>query len=180
VLGTEPYATGWSSIQSSSAQRGQELESAGGTFFCRAGPIHTTGFGFHKQSRTDRAVARGIETVKREHGNCLEIIQMRQRSFLGWRYTSLVAHARQIQKGPSFQDESDLPARLREWTNNQARPVQNPTLFRSEAVQAWKTRAGPVLRRSAPFPGRFGLSGQSIGSIFRKEHRTGRELFPPQ
>jgi hypothetical protein len=142
VLGTEPYATGWSSIQSSSAQLGQELESAGWTFFCSAGPIHTTGFGFDEQSRTDRAVARGIAAVKREQGNCLEIIQMRQRSFLGWRYTSLVAHARQIQRGPIFQDESDLPARMRERSNDQTRPVQNPTLIRGEAVQAWENEGG--------------------------------------
>jgi hypothetical protein len=147
AIGTEPSATGWSCLPSSSAQRGQELESAGGTFFCRAGPIHTTGFGFHEQSRTDRAVAHAIEAVKREQGNCLEITHMRQRSFLGWRYTSLVAHARQIQRSRSSQDgSSDLPARLRsrprEWANDQARPVPSPTLFGGEAVQVWENEGG--------------------------------------
>ena len=142
VLGTEPYATGWSCIQSSSAQLSQELESVGWTFFCRAGPIRTTGFGFNEQSRTGRAVAHGIKAVKREHGNCLEITHMRQRSFLGWRYTSLVAHARQIERSPSFSEESDLPARMREWTNDQARPVRSPTLFPGEAVQACENEDG--------------------------------------
>jgi hypothetical protein len=147
LVGAEPYyATGWSCIQSSSAPLGQALESAGWTFFCRAGPIHTTGFGFDEQSRTDRAVAHAIEAVKREQGNCLEITQMRQRSFLGLRYTSLVAHARHIQRSRSVQDESDLPARLRsrprERLDDQARPVRSPTLFRGEAVQDWENEGG--------------------------------------
>jgi hypothetical protein len=146
VVGTEPYAAGWSYIQSSSAQLDQELESAGWTFFYTAGPIHTTGFGFHEQSRTDRAVARGIEAVKREQGHCLEIAQLRQRSFLGWRYTSLVAHARQIQRSRSFQDESDLPAcmrsRPRERLEDQARPVRSPALLVDEAVQDWENEGG--------------------------------------
>jgi hypothetical protein len=146
VIGAEPYATGWSCIQFSSAQLDQELESAGWTFFCRAGPIRTTGFGFDEQSRTDRAVAHGIEAVKREQGNCLEITQIRQRSFVGLRYTSLVAHARHIQRSRSFQEESDLPARLRsrprERLDNQARPVRSPTLFRDEAVQDWENEGG--------------------------------------
>jgi hypothetical protein len=146
VVGTEPFANGWSCLPSSSAPLGQALESAGWTFFCRAGPIHTTGFGFDEQSRTDRAVAHAIEAVKREQGNCLEITQMRQRSFLGLRYTSLVAHARHIQRSRSVQDESDLPARMRsrprERLDDQARPVRSPTLFRGEAVQDWENEGG--------------------------------------
>jgi hypothetical protein len=146
VVGTEPYANGWSCLPSSSTPLGQALESAGWTFFCRAGTIHTTGFGFDEQSRTDRAVARAIEAVKREQGNCLEITQMRQHSFLGWRYTSLVAHARQIQRSQSFQEESDLPAHMRsrprEPFNDQTRLVPSPTLFRGEAVQDGENEGG--------------------------------------
>lgn len=146
VVDTEPYTTGWSRVPSSSTQLGSKLESVGWTFFCRTGSLHTHGFGFHEQSRTNRAVAHAMEAVKREQGNCLEITHIRQRSFLGLRYTSLVAYARQIQRSPSFPEESDLPARLRsptrEWVNEQARPVRRPPLSRGEAVQAWENEGG--------------------------------------
>ena len=107
VAGTERYSAGWSSItKSTSAQLGKELENAGWTFFYMAGEIHTSGFGFNDQSRTDRAMAHVIDAVRREHCNCLEITQMKQRSFLGLRYTSLVAHARHIRMSRNFQDRS--------------------------------------------------------------------------
>ena len=107
VVGTEPYSPGWSSIiKSTSAQLGRELESAGWTFFYMAGEIRTSGFGFNDQSRTDRAVAHVLDAVKLQNCNCLEITQMRRRSFLGLSYTSLVAHARHIQKSRAFQFSS--------------------------------------------------------------------------
>ena len=103
VVGTEHYSAGWSSILgSTSAQLGKEIENAGWTFFYMAGEIRKRGFGFSDQSRTDRAAAQVIDAAKRENCNCLEITQMRQRSFLGLCYTSLVAHARHIQRSRSF------------------------------------------------------------------------------
>jgi hypothetical protein len=114
VVGTERYSAGWSSIiKSTSAQLGKELESAGWTFFYMAGEIRTSVFGFNAQSRTDRAVARVIDAVKRQNCNCLEITQMRRRSFLGLPYTSLVAHARHIQRSRSFYDLSNMPGSIR-------------------------------------------------------------------
>ena len=112
AIETEHYSTGWSSIlKSTSADFGRKLESAGWTFFYMAGEIHKSGFGFDDQSRTDRAVAHLIAAVIRENCNCLEITQMRRRSFWGLSYTSLVAHARHIQKSRSFQDPSKMPVR---------------------------------------------------------------------
>jgi len=71
-----------------------------------AGGIRASGFGFNRQSRTDRAVARVIAAVKRENCNCLEIGEVRQRSFLGLPYTSVAAHARHIQQSRSFPKSS--------------------------------------------------------------------------
>jgi hypothetical protein len=149
---TECYLAGWSSIsKSTSAQLGRELESAGWTFFYMAGEIRTTGFGFNDQSRTDRAMAHVIDAVKRENCNCLEITQMRRRSFLGLSYTSLVAHARHIQKSRWFQDPSNMPANMgshpREWlydqtAHEQTPPVRSKSLFTAEAVQAWENEGG--------------------------------------
>jgi hypothetical protein len=114
AVGTEHYSAGWSSIMgSSSTQLGKEIENAGWTFFYMAGEIRTSGFGFNDHSRTDRAVAHVIDVVKREHCNCLEITQMRRRSFLGLPYTSLVAHPRHIQRSRSLYDLSNMPGSIR-------------------------------------------------------------------
>ena len=113
VVSTEHYSAGWSSVMgSTSAQLGKEIENAGWTFFYMAGEIRTSGFGFNDQSRTDRALAHVVHAVRRENCNCLEITQIRQRSFLGLPYTSLVGHARHIQRSQSFHGVTKTPARM--------------------------------------------------------------------
>jgi hypothetical protein len=134
VASTEHYAADWSFIMgSTSAQLGQQIDNAGWTFFYMAGQIRESGFGFNEQSRTGRAVARVIHAVRREHCNCLEITQIRRGSFLGLSYTSLVAHARHIQKSRSFYDPSNMPERMpfssREWLYEQPAKVQSKRLF---------------------------------------------------
>jgi hypothetical protein len=127
-LVTESYSAGWSSItRCSSAELGKEIEKAGWTFFYMAGEIHTLGFGFNDQSRTDRAVAHALKIIKRENCNCLEIDQIRQRSFLGLRYASLVAHARHIQISRNFHDVSNMPPKA---------------AFTGESVHAWENEGG--------------------------------------
>jgi hypothetical protein len=142
AVGTEPYSAGWSSIiGSTSAQLEKAIENAGWTFFYMAGEIRTICFGFNNHSRTSRAVAHVVNAVKRENCNCLEITQMRQRSFLGFRYTSLVAHARHIQKSRSFHDPSNMspriPFRSREWLYDQTPPARSQPLVAAEAVHTW-------------------------------------------
>lgn len=148
VIDTESYSVGWSSIMgATSAQLGKNIENAGWTFFYMAGEIRTSGFGFSDQSRTARAVAHVIDAVQRESCNCLEITQViAGRSFLGLPYTSLVAHARHIQKSRSFHDLSNLPARVgfrrREWPHQQTVPAQNQVSPPSEAVGVWENEGG--------------------------------------
>jgi hypothetical protein len=96
---TEQYSADRSPIvKPSAAQLDRELQSAEWTFFYMAGTIHVSGFGLNDRSRTDRAVAHAIKAVKLESCNCLGITQVRRGSFLGLPYTSLIAHARHIQK----------------------------------------------------------------------------------
>ncbi len=147
VVATERYSVGWSSVSKfTSAELGREIESAGWTFFYMANEIRTSGFGFNDLSRTARAVAHVINAVERENCNCLEITQMRRRSVLGLCYTSLVAHARHIQKSRSFHDVSNMPARIpfrsREWLYDQPATVRSKSLFVAEAVQTWENEGG--------------------------------------
>ena len=146
VIDTERYSAGWSSISKfTSAELGRALERAGWTFFYMANEVRTTGFGFNDQSRTARAVAHVINAVRRENCNCLEITQMRRRSFMGLSYTSLVAHARHIQKSRRFHDPSNMPAtipfRSHELQEQPAR-VRSTSLFAGEALQAWENEGG--------------------------------------
>ena len=135
VVETKPYSPGWSSItNSSSAQLGREIESAGWTFFYMAGEIRTRGFGFNDQSRTDRAVAHVMEAVKLQNCNCLEITEIRRRSFLGLSYTSLIAHARYIQRSRVFQGPSTVPAN--------AQSAACKYVFTGEPVQVWENEGG--------------------------------------
>ena len=147
VVDTEHYSAGWSSIiGSSSTQLGKEIENAGWTFFYMAGELRTRGFGFSDQSRTARAVAQVINTVSRENCNCLEITQMSRRSFFGLSYTSLVAHARHIQRSRSFHDLPNMPVRIplrsREWLYGQPAAVRTKSLFADEAVHTWENEGG--------------------------------------
>jgi hypothetical protein len=148
-VSTEHYAAGWSSIVGyTGVQLSTAIENAGWTFFYMAGEIHTSGFGFTDQSRTDRALARVIDIVRGEHCNCLEITQIRKRSFLGLHWTSLVAHARHIQRSCSFYAESSMRARIpftaREWLYDQpAKPRPgSKSYFPGEAVQTWENEGG--------------------------------------
>jgi hypothetical protein len=138
VVDTKPYSPGWSSIiKTTSAQLDRELESAGWTFFYMADEIRTRGFGFSDQSRTDRAVAKVVNAVKRQNCNCLEITQMRRCSFLGLPYTSVVAHARHIQESRCLRGLSKAPASTRHSPGN-----RNDFLFIGAAVQAWENEGG--------------------------------------
>jgi hypothetical protein len=152
VVGTEHYSAGWSTIVgSTSAQLGKEIENAGWTFFYMAGEIRTSGFGFNGQSRTARAVAHVINAVRRENCNCLEITQIRQRSFLGLRYTSLVAHARHIQKSRRFQELPNMPTGTRSPPRESSpdRTRHSETFFTDKGVAVWENEGGS---RVEPLP----------------------------
>jgi hypothetical protein len=160
VIDTEYHSPGWSSIiRSTSAQLDKQIENAKWTFFYMAGEIHTSGFGFNDQSRTNRAMAHVIDAVKKQNCNCLEITQIRRRSFVGLPYTSLVAHARHIQESRRFQDRSHMPAstssRPRELLYDQPAAARSKSMPPGEAVQAWENEGGPA--QAPPLSGVGGI-----------------------
>jgi len=101
---SELYPAGWQAIiKPSVAELGKDLERTGWTFFYVAGGVHANSLGFNLQSRLRRALAKVIKLADRENCNCLEITEVRQRSFLGLPVTSLAARCRHIQKSQSFE-----------------------------------------------------------------------------
>jgi hypothetical protein len=105
LVSTKPYGDGWSSVENlTRGQLGAELETAQWTFFYMAGEIQETAFGFDEPSRMRRAVGKVIQAVKLQHCNCLELTQIRRKSFCGIPSITIVAHARQIQRSRCFHD----------------------------------------------------------------------------
>ena len=154
VLDTKSYSAGWSSIvKTTSAQLGRDLESAGWTFFYMAAEIRTSGFGFNDESRTDGAVAHVIDAVRLEKCNCLEITQIRRRSFLGLPYTSVVAHARHIQTSRRFESASNLPSGARSSARDGSK-----SLLPGEAIEASENEGGSQAEPNRPLSPTFPLS----------------------
>lgn len=79
---------------------------------------------------------------------------MRRRSFLGLPYTSLVAHARHIQRSPSFHDLSyrtpGIPFYPGEALGEKELPVQNNASSTGQPVQSWENEGGAGAASSPP------------------------------
>ena len=124
LVSTKPYGAGWSSVENlTRSQLGAGLEAARWTFFYMAGESKGTAFGFEEPSRIRRAVLQVIQVVKLQHCNCLELTQVRRKSFCGVPSITIVAHARQIQRsrrfheglGPEGEPLTSASVRSRKW-----------------------------------------------------------------
>ncbi len=96
---SEPCATGWRLVKNLDGYGlGRKIHEAGWTFFCLAGEIKATVFGFDGQKSVRRAVKRILTNLKSEKFNGLEIAQVEANRFLGLPYASVCAHSRHIQE----------------------------------------------------------------------------------
>ncbi|MGA8556301.1 MAG: hypothetical protein WB630_17940 [Candidatus Acidiferrales bacterium] len=96
---TEPCARGWKLVKHLDANGlGRIIHEAGWTFFCVAGEIKGSIFGFDGQNTVRRAVKRILTNMELEKFNGLEITQVEVKRFLGLLYATVCAHSRQIQE----------------------------------------------------------------------------------
>jgi hypothetical protein len=99
---SEPCATGWRSIKNLDTHGvDRKIQETGWTFFCLAGEIKATVFGFDEQKTVRRAVERILANLKSEKLNSLEITRVSSvasERFLGVRYVTVHAHSRHIQE----------------------------------------------------------------------------------
>ena len=96
---SEPCATGWRLVKNlDGCGMGRKIHEAGWTFFCVAGEIKATVFGFEGQKSVRRAVKRILANLKSEKFNSLEITQIEAKRFLGLPYARVSAHSRHIQE----------------------------------------------------------------------------------
>jgi len=96
---SEPCAAGWRLVKNFDVYGlGRKIHEAGWTFFCVAGEIKATIFGFGGQRNARRAVKRILTNLKSEKFNGLEITRVEAKRFLGLPYASVSAHSRHIQE----------------------------------------------------------------------------------
>ncbi len=96
---SEPCATGWRLVKNLDGYGlRRKSHEAGWTFFCLAGEIKATVFGFDGQKTVRRAVKRMLTNLKSEKFNGLEIMQVEAKRFLGLPYASVCAHSRHLQE----------------------------------------------------------------------------------
>ena len=96
---SEPCATGWRLVKDLDGYGlDRKIHEAGWTFFCLAGEIKATVFGFEGQETVRRAVKRILAKLKSEKFNSLEITRVASKRFLGVPYASVSARSRHIQE----------------------------------------------------------------------------------
>jgi len=101
---SEPYSSGWRLVKDLNGDGlGRKIHEAGWAFFCLAGEINLTVFGFDEQKTVHRAVARILADPPSEKFNSLEITRVASaasKRFLGVTYVTVSAQSRHIQEGP--------------------------------------------------------------------------------
>jgi hypothetical protein len=102
VLKREPYSSGWASLIVGYRELERALNKAHWNVFYIASDIKKKAFGFDKQKNLRIAVERVITAVKVNHCNCLEITQVKAKSFFKLPYVTVTAHSRHIQEGNVF------------------------------------------------------------------------------
>ena len=107
---SEPYSKGWRSVKNLDASAlDRRITKAGWTFFYMAGEFKVSAFGSDREKTPRRAVRRILAHLKSEKFNCLQIIQVAAKRFLGIPYVTVSANARHIQESVFLFKGTRLP-----------------------------------------------------------------------
>ena len=114
---SESCAPGWRLVQNLDGyELGRKINEAGWTFFCLAGEIGATVFGFDEQKTLRRAVEQILANLESAEFNSLEIMRLASedsKRFLGVRYVTVSAQSRHIQESAFLFGAKDLPVSAR-------------------------------------------------------------------
>jgi hypothetical protein len=96
---SDSYSPGWRSVKGiDGCELDRQINSAGWHFFFLAGEYKVTAFGREGQETTRRAITQIQALVKSERFNSFEITRVTPKAFLGFPYTTLSFHMRNIQE----------------------------------------------------------------------------------
>lgn len=96
----ESFTPGWSWVTNYDSNGMDRLIGrAGWNFFYIAGGIEMIAFGADEKQAANKAIKRILASLKTKNFNCLEITCVAAKRFLGFRYVSVSAHSRHVQKG---------------------------------------------------------------------------------
>jgi hypothetical protein len=95
----DPLLEGWSIISNVRSTLDLETANAGWISFFLAGAIEKTAFGFNRQDTLKAAMRQLAKRVKSSNCNSFEITHVTGKQFLGVCRVTVVAHARNFQKG---------------------------------------------------------------------------------
>jgi len=94
-----PYSKGWRLVKNlDSRGLDRKIREAGWTFFFMAGDANATAVGSDSERTTRRAIKKVIASMESDGFNCLEIVQVAAKRFLGLPYVTVSAHPRHIQE----------------------------------------------------------------------------------
>jgi hypothetical protein len=148
-LESEPCATGWRLVKDLDGYGlGRKINDAGWTFFCLAGEIKATIFGFDGQKAVRRAVKRILANLKSSKFNSLEITRVASKRFLGVPYVRVWACSRHIQESLSLSCDKDFrelgPSKIDCRPNQSMGPAGSDAPLKGTMIQA---DAAPILNR---------------------------------
>jgi hypothetical protein len=146
---SEPCATGWRLVKDLDGYGlHRKINEVGWTFFCLAGEIKATIFGFDGQKTVRRAVKRILTSPKSEQFNCLEITRVASKRFLGVPYMSVSACSRHVQESlflPCDKDFGELGSSEIDCRPDQSLgPAGSKGLVKGTTMQA---TVAPILNR---------------------------------
>lgn len=98
-LESEPYSKGWKLVKNLDGPGlDRKLCEASWTFFYVAGGVDATTVGFDLEKMTRRAVKSVLVSMTSHRLNCLEIVQVDRKDFLGLPYVTVSGRQRHIQE----------------------------------------------------------------------------------
>ena len=100
-IASDPCVPGWRLVKNfDGSALDQAVRQAGWTFFCLAGEIEVTVFGFDADKMARHAVTRILAKPRSKQFNSLAITGVTSKRFLGLAYVRVHAQSRHIQESP--------------------------------------------------------------------------------
>jgi hypothetical protein len=104
-LSSQPYLGAWGILTTTDLEL--RIREAGWQFFFLAEAVNARVYGSVSPDSIKRALKQIFSKVRRQDFNCLQVVSIQQRKFLGVPYTTVCVHSRHIQQGFLLQSDEE-------------------------------------------------------------------------